>query len=133
VPWRVADPLRVSTPFAGLAAGVQPALSQQHPGCAAPLQIHEQLLEWGIDYWDNCLVPLDNYVSRGTEVFLGCKSPDYLASTYQVGWAGAAPGQRLGSAWGSQTRGWRGSGAPLLAAAGHCWAAPLAPLPCCAG
>jgi len=32
-----------------------------------------------MDYLDNILVPLDNFISKGTEVFLACKSPDYLA------------------------------------------------------
>ena len=30
------------------------------------------------------LVVLDNYISRGTDVFLTCKQPDYLASVNQV-------------------------------------------------
>ena len=34
-------------------------------------QLHTCLLEWGIDYWENILVPLDNMISRGTEHFLG--------------------------------------------------------------
>jgi hypothetical protein len=29
-------------------------------------------------------VVLDNYISRGTDVFLTCKQPDYLASVNQV-------------------------------------------------
>lgn len=30
------------------------------------------------------LVVLDNYISRGTDVFLTCKQPDYLASVNKV-------------------------------------------------
>jgi hypothetical protein len=30
------------------------------------------------------LVVLDNFISRGTDVFLTCKQPDYLASVNQV-------------------------------------------------
>ena len=37
-----------------------------------------------VDYFENILVALDNFISRGTEVFLTCKQPDYLASASQV-------------------------------------------------
>eukprot|EP00798_Chlamydomonas_sp_ICE-L_P030404 gene30404-35409_t len=47
-------------------------------------QIHSCLLEWGIDYWENILVPLDNMISRDTARFIGSKNPDYLASVYQM-------------------------------------------------
>jgi hypothetical protein len=40
--------------------------------------------EWAIDYFENILVPLDNYISKGTEVFLTSKDPDYLASANQA-------------------------------------------------
>ena len=36
-------------------------------------------MEWGFNYLENLLVPLDNYISRGTEVFLTCKDPNYHA------------------------------------------------------
>ena len=42
------------------------------------------LLQWGIDYWENILIPLDNMISRGTEVFLTSREPDYLASAYTM-------------------------------------------------
>lgn len=42
------------------------------------------MMDWGIDYWENILVPLDNYISRSTTVFLTSKTPDYQASLYQV-------------------------------------------------
>ena len=41
--------------------------------------LHTAYNEWAMDYLDNILVPLDNFISKGTEVFLACKSPDYLA------------------------------------------------------
>lgn len=41
--------------------------------------LHNAYNDWAMDYLDNILVPLDNFISKGTEVFLACKSPDYLA------------------------------------------------------
>lgn len=41
--------------------------------------LHTAYNDWAIDYLDNILVPLDNFISKGTEVFLTCKNPDYLA------------------------------------------------------
>ncbi len=41
--------------------------------------LHSAYNDWAMDYLDNILVPLDNFISKGTEVFLACKSPDYLA------------------------------------------------------
>ncbi len=38
--------------------------------------------EWAVDYWENLLVPLDNYISKGTERFLTCPAPDYKASLF---------------------------------------------------
>lgn len=37
-----------------------------------------------MDYWEYLLAPLDNFISRGTEHFLTCKQPDYLASVYAM-------------------------------------------------
>ncbi|VAH31486.1 unnamed protein product [Triticum turgidum subsp. durum] len=37
----------------------------------------EALNDWAIDFFENILVPLDNYISRGTEHFVTCKDPDY--------------------------------------------------------
>lgn len=34
--------------------------------------------EWAIDYFENLLVPLDNFISRGTPHFLAGTSPNYL-------------------------------------------------------
>ncbi|MEW5303971.1 MAG: hypothetical protein WDW36_006614 [Sanguina aurantia] len=42
------------------------------------------MMDWGIDFWENILVPLDNYISRSTTVFLTSKTPDYQASLYQM-------------------------------------------------
>lgn len=42
-------------------------------------QLHQCYMEWGFNYLENLLVPLDNYISRGTDVFLSCKDPNYHA------------------------------------------------------
>lgn len=50
-------------------------------------QLHAALMEWGIDYWESILVPLDNMISRDTARFLTSKNPDYQLSVYQArGW-----------------------------------------------
>ncbi|EFJ12043.1 hypothetical protein SELMODRAFT_158348 [Selaginella moellendorffii] len=46
--------------------------------------IMEALNEWAVDYFENILVPLDNYISRSTEHFLTCKSPDYQQSLFKA-------------------------------------------------
>jgi len=46
------------------------------------VQIMEMVREYGIDYFDSALLPLDNYISRGTEHFLG--DPGYLTSLNAV-------------------------------------------------
>ncbi|RLM75616.1 importin beta-like SAD2 [Panicum miliaceum] len=46
--------------------------------------IMEALNDWAIDFFENILVPLDNYVSRGTEHFLTCKDPDYQHSLWKA-------------------------------------------------
>ena len=48
-------------------------------------QLHTCLVEWGIDYWENLLPPLDNLISKDTTRFISSISPDYLASACQVG------------------------------------------------
>ncbi|KAE8698049.1 Importin beta-like SAD2-like protein [Hibiscus syriacus] len=48
-----------------------------------PLMI-EALTDWAIDFFPNILVPLDNYISRGTEHFLSCKEPDYQRSLWTM-------------------------------------------------
>ncbi|KAK8960329.1 hypothetical protein KSP40_PGU015226 [Platanthera guangdongensis] len=48
-----------------------------------PLMI-ASLNEWAIDYFENILVPLDNYISRGTAHFLACKEPDYQQSLWNM-------------------------------------------------
>ncbi|CAM8924430.1 unnamed protein product [Rhodiola kirilowii] len=42
------------------------------------------LSDWAIDFFPNILVPLDNYISRGTEHFLSCKDPDYQQSLWNM-------------------------------------------------
>lgn len=48
-----------------------------------PLMV-DAVQEWAIDYFENILVPLDNYVSRSTEHFLTCKEPDYQQSLFKM-------------------------------------------------
>lgn len=45
-------------------------------------QIEAAVNEWAVDYWENILVPLDNFISRDTERFLTCTAPDYKASLF---------------------------------------------------
>ncbi|KAJ4762367.1 Importin beta-like SAD2 [Rhynchospora pubera] len=42
----------------------------------------EALNDWAIDFFENILVPLDNYISRSTAHFLSCKDPDYQQSLW---------------------------------------------------
>ncbi|XP_028801566.1 importin beta-like SAD2 [Neltuma alba] len=44
----------------------------------------EALADWAIDFFPNILVPLDNYISRGTAHFLSCKEPDYQQSLWNI-------------------------------------------------
>ncbi|KAG4984773.1 hypothetical protein AAZX31_10G282500 [Glycine max] len=44
----------------------------------------EALADWAIDFFSNILVPLDNYISRGTAHFLICKEPDYQQSLWNM-------------------------------------------------
>ncbi|XP_074271177.1 importin beta-like SAD2 isoform X2 [Silene latifolia] len=44
----------------------------------------EALSDWAIDFFPNILVPLDNYISRGTDRFLTCKDPDYQQSLWNM-------------------------------------------------
>ncbi|KAK1323984.1 hypothetical protein QJS10_CPA02g00514 [Acorus calamus] len=46
--------------------------------------IIEALGDWAIDFFDNILVPLDNFISRSTEHFLTCKDPDYRQSLWNM-------------------------------------------------
>ncbi|XP_010999999.1 PREDICTED: probable importin-7 homolog isoform X1 [Populus euphratica] len=48
-----------------------------------PLMI-EALADWAIDFFPNILVPLDNYISRGTAHFLACREPDYQQSLWNM-------------------------------------------------
>ncbi|KAH0918937.1 LOW QUALITY PROTEIN: hypothetical protein HID58_026597 [Brassica napus] len=42
------------------------------------------LVDWAIDFFPNILVPLHNYITRGTERYLTCKEPDYQQSLWSV-------------------------------------------------
>lgn len=44
--------------------------------------LHKCLIEWAVDYFDNILVPLDNFVNRDTETFLS--NPDYVVSVLDM-------------------------------------------------
>lgn len=48
-----------------------------------PLMV-SALEEWAIDFFENILVPLDNFISRSTEHFLSCKQPDYQQSLFKL-------------------------------------------------
>ncbi|EFJ51590.1 hypothetical protein VOLCADRAFT_79706 [Volvox carteri f. nagariensis] len=45
-------------------------------------QIEAAVNEWAVDYWENILVPLDNFISRDPERFLSSTTPDYRASLF---------------------------------------------------
>ncbi|XP_004497420.1 importin beta-like SAD2 [Cicer arietinum] len=44
----------------------------------------EALADWAIDFFPNIMVPLDNYISRGTSHFITCKEPDYQQSLWNM-------------------------------------------------
>ncbi|ERN11860.1 importin beta-like SAD2 [Amborella trichopoda] len=44
----------------------------------------EALDDWAVDFFENILVPLDNYISRSTAHFLTCKDPDYQQSLWKM-------------------------------------------------
>ncbi|KAL8100671.1 importin beta-like SAD2 [Apium graveolens] len=44
----------------------------------------EALSDWAIDFFPNILVPLDNFISRGTMHYLTCKEPDYQQSLWKL-------------------------------------------------
>ena len=39
---------------------------------------------WALDYFDNILIPMDNYVTRSPDRFITCKDPDYLHQAYYI-------------------------------------------------
>ena len=45
-------------------------------------QLLAALDDWAIDYFDNILVPLDNFISRGTERYLAGTAPNYQADMF---------------------------------------------------
>lgn len=48
-------------------------------------RLQHALIEWAGDFLDEMVIPLENFISRGKEVFLTCKNPDYLTCINQVG------------------------------------------------
>lgn len=41
-------------------------------------------MDFGVDYWEDLIVPLDNYISKGTPTFLGSTNPNYQESLFQM-------------------------------------------------
>lgn len=77
------------------ASGMIHWIRHDHNTCPACgwLQISEQMWtlwpllvqcfhEWAIDYFENLLTPLDNFISRGTETFLAGQNPNYLQQVH---------------------------------------------------
>ena len=48
-----------------------------------PLMINA-LDDWAIDFFENILVPLDNYISRSSKNFLTCRDPDFQQSLFKA-------------------------------------------------
>ncbi|XP_010525660.1 PREDICTED: importin beta-like SAD2 homolog isoform X2 [Tarenaya hassleriana] len=44
----------------------------------------EALVDWAIDFFPNILVPLHNFISRGTTHYLTCKEPNYQQSLWNA-------------------------------------------------
>ena len=40
--------------------------------------------EWAYDYLENMVTPLDNYISRGTDVFVSSQNPDLVGMIYAM-------------------------------------------------
>eukprot|EP00878_Enallax_costatus_P038160 GHUV01043324.1.p1 GENE.GHUV01043324.1~~GHUV01043324.1.p1 ORF type:complete len:672 (+),score=261.35 GHUV01043324.1:958-2973(+) len=47
-------------------------------------QLHALVMDFGIDYWENILIPLDNFISRGTDVYLASSNPNYQESVFTM-------------------------------------------------
>lgn len=47
-------------------------------------KLMKTLLDWGMDYLDNVLVALDNYISRGKDRFLTSTNPDYQQQVFDL-------------------------------------------------
>jgi hypothetical protein len=41
-------------------------------------------MDFGVDYWEELIVPLDNYISKGTPTYLGSSNPNYQESLFQM-------------------------------------------------
>lgn len=41
-------------------------------------------MDFGVDYWEELIVPLDNYISKGTPTFLGSTNPNYQESLFTM-------------------------------------------------
>jgi len=40
--------------------------------------------DWALQYFENVMVPMDNYISRGTEVFLGSQEPNCQQQVFRI-------------------------------------------------
>lgn len=47
-------------------------------------QIHAVAMDFGIDYWEDMIIPLDNFISKGTTTFISSTNPNYQESLYQM-------------------------------------------------
>lgn len=41
-------------------------------------------MDFGVDYWEDLLIPLDNYISKGTATFISSTNPNYQESLYHM-------------------------------------------------
>jgi hypothetical protein len=41
-------------------------------------------MDFGVDYWEDMIIPLDNYISKGTATFIGSTNPNYQESLFQM-------------------------------------------------
>lgn len=46
--------------------------------------IMESMDEWALDYFNDAISPLDNFIARGTETFLSSANPNYPESLYRL-------------------------------------------------
>ena len=47
-------------------------------------RLHSIMKEWGIDYVENIIVPLDNMICKGTETFCTSTQPNYRESVFDM-------------------------------------------------
>eukprot|EP01025_Chloroclados_australasicus_P041371 TRINITY_DN4379_c1_g1_i7.p1 TRINITY_DN4379_c1_g1~~TRINITY_DN4379_c1_g1_i7.p1 ORF type:complete len:611 (-),score=99.68 TRINITY_DN4379_c1_g1_i7:928-2580(-) len=47
-------------------------------------RLHQCLIEWAIDYFEDILVVLDNFITKGNERFIHSINPNYQESVFQI-------------------------------------------------